>query len=222
MATYARLKNADAIEVTDIKHTTASTPFGASEGIKLANNKNLLARNAADSADINIIKLNTSNLIEMGLTPYVPSDPTAALQTATKQYVDNLVDDYLEAYQEQEISSLIGPVSSPGGVVVTGSSVAITIVAGQRIEIHATLNISNDTSGVSHNFTVEQNGVDLTPLSRWRSASASVAGAEETIVFHRFVNPGAGTHTYKLKWTNASGNMYSARSYLSVRAFKYS
>lgn len=217
MATYARLKNADAIEVTDIRHTTASTPFGASEGMNLGNNKNISARNAANSANVNIGKLNTSDQFELALNPYLPGNPTAALQTATKQYADL----FLEAYQEQELSGLIGPISTAGGIV-TGSTVSITIVAGQRIELHAIITVSNDTAGVGHNFYVEQNAVDLTPVSRWRSAAANTSGNETSVTFHKMLNPGAGTHTYKLKWANSSGNMYSARSYLSVRAFKFS
>lgn len=217
MATYARLKNADAVETTDIRHTTASTPFGASEGMKLANNKNISARNVANSADINLLKLNTSDQAEMGLTPYLPADPTAALQAATKQYADL----FLESYQTQELSGVVST-SSTGSVILTGSSVAITIVAGQRVEISAIVTVSHSVVGASSNIVVERNGVDLTPVSRFTASLSVSTGLEATVAFHKFENPGAGTHTYKIKWGTSSGTLYSARSYLSVRAFKYS
>ena len=60
---------------------------------RLANNGWLIARNAADAANVNIIKLNTANAIELGTgmgSHIVAPDtaPTANLQYAPKGYVD--------------------------------------------------------------------------------------------------------------------------------------
>lgn len=54
--------------------------------IKLANNEYLKARNAGDSADVNIIKVNGSDQIELASDPYVGSDK---VQTAADKGVAN-------------------------------------------------------------------------------------------------------------------------------------
>lgn len=54
--------------------------------IKLDNNQYLKARNAADSADINIVKVNGSDQIELASAPYVGSDK---VQTAADKGVAN-------------------------------------------------------------------------------------------------------------------------------------
>jgi hypothetical protein len=57
--------------------------------VRLRNNNNLRGRNAADSADINLLKVNASNQLELALNPYLPGVPVADLQTANKKYVDD-------------------------------------------------------------------------------------------------------------------------------------
>jgi len=58
--------------------------------IRLDNNTYLKARNAANSADINIIKVNGSDEPEVGLPLNVPT-PTASTHAVTKTYVDTAV-----------------------------------------------------------------------------------------------------------------------------------
>ena len=60
--------------------------------IKLTNNGNLKARNAADSADISILKVDASDNIMFAAIPYGPaSAPGANYQMANKKYVDDQV-----------------------------------------------------------------------------------------------------------------------------------
>ena len=60
--------------------------------IKLRNNNYLRARNAADDADINIVKVDGSNNIILAALPYGPSSaPGANYQLANKKYVDDAV-----------------------------------------------------------------------------------------------------------------------------------
>lgn len=60
--------------------------------VKLANNENLRARNAGDTADVNILKVNTSDAIEFASLPEVSSSPTTGNQLARKTYVDTKID----------------------------------------------------------------------------------------------------------------------------------
>ena len=57
---------------------------------RLANNGWLIGRNYADAANVNIVKVNTANAIELASHPYAPdTGPSASLQYAPKGYVDN-------------------------------------------------------------------------------------------------------------------------------------
>lgn len=66
--------------------------------VRLANNTFLRGRNAADSADINAVKVNASNEVEVGavlnlggLEAKNAAEPTASTSLATRNYVDNAV-----------------------------------------------------------------------------------------------------------------------------------
>lgn len=56
----------------------------------LKNNLFLKARNAADSADVNLLKLNGSDKIEFGSVPQVTADPVAANDLVRKSYADSV------------------------------------------------------------------------------------------------------------------------------------
>lgn len=56
----------------------------------LKNNLFLKARNAADSADVNLFKLNGSDKIEFGSVPQVTADPVAANDLVRKSYADSV------------------------------------------------------------------------------------------------------------------------------------
>jgi len=59
--------------------------------ILLLNNGALRARNAADSADIDLLKLDASNVLQLLQLPQVPSLPSANADVANKEYVDQEV-----------------------------------------------------------------------------------------------------------------------------------
>lgn len=58
--------------------------------IKLRNDQYLKARNAADSADVNILKLNASDVPEFAFFPEKSGTPTSANQLVNKSYVDSV------------------------------------------------------------------------------------------------------------------------------------
>jgi hypothetical protein len=59
--------------------------------IRLSNDAYLRARNNANSADVNLLKLNASDAIEFASLPQVASNPTVAAELARKAYVDSEV-----------------------------------------------------------------------------------------------------------------------------------
>lgn len=59
---------------------------------RLPNNTYLIARNAADGANIDILKVNASNIIELASFPITPSAaPDADYEVANKKYVDDQI-----------------------------------------------------------------------------------------------------------------------------------
>lgn len=59
--------------------------------IRLSNNAYLRARNAANSADINIVRVNTSNAIEFASLPQAAGTPSVANDLVNKSYIDSLI-----------------------------------------------------------------------------------------------------------------------------------
>ena len=59
--------------------------------IRLANDSFLRARNAANTADVNLFKLNTSNLFEFGVEPSYVGSPTTANSLVNRQYVLDVI-----------------------------------------------------------------------------------------------------------------------------------
>lgn len=58
--------------------------------IRLSNDAYMRARNAADNADVNIVKVNASDVIEFASLPQSAGTPSAANDLATKGYVDSV------------------------------------------------------------------------------------------------------------------------------------
>lgn len=59
--------------------------------IRLANDSFLRARNAANTADLNLLKLNASNLLEFGVEPTYVGTPTTANSLVNRQYVLDVI-----------------------------------------------------------------------------------------------------------------------------------
>jgi hypothetical protein len=100
--------------------------------IRLSNNANLKARNAADSADVNIIKVNGSDQIEFASVPLVGADATLANQLVRKSQLDSA----LEGLKPKEAVR----VASTGTNVVIASALengdtldGITLATGNRV-----------------------------------------------------------------------------------------
>jgi hypothetical protein len=59
--------------------------------IRLANDNFLRARNAADTADINLLKVNASNMAEFGAEPIYSGVPTMGTSLVNKQFVMDVI-----------------------------------------------------------------------------------------------------------------------------------
>lgn len=87
---------------------------------KLLNNVYFTGRNAADNADVNILKVNASDRVEFASLPQATGTPSANADLTTKQYVDSVAGG-------SAITALTGEVTAtgPGSAAATVSNAAV-------------------------------------------------------------------------------------------------
>jgi len=68
--------------------------------IKLRNNNYMVARNAADTADISVIKLNASDRIELPTVPQVTADPATGNDLTRQSWVNTQLGNYIPTSQK--------------------------------------------------------------------------------------------------------------------------
>lgn len=132
---------------------------------RLPNDTYLTGRNAADSADINIIKVNSSNTLTLGAVTTLPDTstlatsgaPAADAQIANKKYVDDqntsqntTLNAAIAAAQISEIKDYGSSASSS----TTRASSAIKIAFGSASLSSGSLTISNLSFASSSSYTV--------------------------------------------------------------------
>jgi len=141
------------------------------------------------------------------------------LATATANDVASAVDGLLISYQRQILSSTISSTSA-ASTVMTGSSVTISVASGEVVEINACVTLSHSVIGSQIEVTVEEDGVNITPNSRWIATASLTNGIEGTVSYHNIITTSVGSHTYKLKWATSAATAYSNRSILTVKALQ--
>lgn len=84
--------NSNALRVKALGIGTAQLAANAADGtkIRLANNEYLRARNAANSADVNIARVNASDVIEFASIPQAAGTPSSPNDLVNKAYADAL------------------------------------------------------------------------------------------------------------------------------------
>ena len=99
--------------------------------IRLSNNSFLRARNAADSADVNLLKLNASDRIEFASIPQVSSDPSAANDLVRKAYVDAVAEGLKP--KEAVRAATTGPITIATALNSGDSIDGVTLADGDRV-----------------------------------------------------------------------------------------
>lgn len=96
--------------------------------IRLRNNQNLRARNAADSADVNILKVNASDAIEFASLPVV-----SGANLATQAYVQTYIEGLNPKQAVRAATAVAGTLASSfeNGDIIDG----VTLATGDRILI---------------------------------------------------------------------------------------
>lgn len=148
--------------------------------IRLNNNETLRARNAADSADVDILKVNTSDKIEFSSLPQVTSDPSAGNDIVRKSYLDAR----LEGLKPKEAvaATATSPVSIATDLEAGDLIDGYTLVQGDRVLLVAQ---ADD----------KENGIYVVPASGAASRASDMNASSEfpgayTVTEHGTSNAG--------------------------------
>jgi len=154
--------------------------------VRLDNNSELRARNAANSADINILKVNASDVIEFSSVPQVTSDASSGNDLVRKSQVDALLEGLKPKEAVRVATTAAGTLASDfeNGDTVDG----IVLATGDRILI-------KDQASASENgiYTVNASG-----------APTRAADFDETSP----INEIEGAHTAVQEGTNNAGKSF--------------
>lgn len=128
--------------------------------LKLQNNQMLKARNAADSADIDIVKVNASDRIEFPSAPQTASAPATGNDLVNKTYADGLIAASSQVQKE-----------------------AAQLVATSNLALTAEQTIDGVLTSASRILLVgqtapEENGLYVTAAGAWARASDMNSSAE--------------------------------------------
>lgn len=97
--------------------------------ILLANDAYLRARNAANTADLNLLKANASNLAEFGIEPVWGSAPTTASSLVNRQYVLDVIAGIRDPKDAVRAASTANVTVATPGASLDG----VTLSVGDRI-----------------------------------------------------------------------------------------
>jgi hypothetical protein len=97
--------------------------------IKLTNDGYLLGRNNADSADLNMIKVNTSDQVEFGVEPIWGTAPSVGSALANKDYVDSVAFGQRDPKDACRVASTANVTVASAPANIDG----VALVAGDRI-----------------------------------------------------------------------------------------
>lgn len=154
------------------KKFIGNNEVGASK-IRLENNSPLRARNAANSADINLLTLNAANELVFNLLPKVSSDPVGGDDLVRKSYLDS-VQQGLKPKQAVKVATT-------ANITLSGLQTidAISVLAGDRVLV-------KDQS------TASQNGIYVAAVGAWSRATDfdSVTPIDEINGAYTFVQQG--------------------------------
>jgi len=96
--------------------------------VRLSNDSYLRARNAADTADLNLLKANASNLAEFGIEPSYVGVPSTANSLVNRQYVLDVIAGVRDPKDAVRVASTANITLTAPGATIDG----ITMAAGDR------------------------------------------------------------------------------------------
>lgn len=194
--------------------------------IKLSNNATLKARNAANSADIDIVKVNASDRVEFPSAPQTASAPATGNDLANKTYVDSAVGSATPA------ASAVTYSNTTSGLVATNVQSAIDEIDGRVDTTEAKIGHLETLSGVASgsnnlgtftgttiadNDTIKQALQDLETAVELRALDSVVIKKDGSVAFtadqsmggHKLTNladPTANGDAVTLSYMNARLN----------------
>lgn len=134
------------------KRFIADNAVGASQ-ILLENDSTLRARNSTDTADIDILKVTSSNTIEFSSVPQVTSDPVSGNDLVRKSYVD---------------ANLKG--LKPKEAVAVATTANISLAVGGLLTIDNYTVSAGDRVLVKNQILASQNGIYIASVGSWNRA----------------------------------------------------
>lgn len=145
---------------------------------RLSNDAFLRARNVANTADLNLLKLNASNLLEFGVEPTYVGVPTTANSLVNRQYVLDVLAGIRDPKDAVRVASIANIALATPGTTIDG----ITMVVGDRF-------LAKNQSTASENGIYVWNGAAV-PATRATDfdADAEVTQGASTDVVEGTVN----------------------------------
>lgn len=186
-----------------IEAASGSTLSGVTDvNIRLRNNQPLRARNAANSADVNILSVNASDVITMAGTLSMGSnlitnvlDPVSAQDAATKNYVDTEIA-AITGFANTTLSNLTSP-TALNQDLLPGTSLVQSLGSGTKVfaQLFNQTQFLYDTGGVLRG-NIEGNSTTGVVVQ------ASASGSPLTL---RTTNNGASSSNVNISSGNAAG-----------------
>ena len=170
---------------------------------RLPNNTYLIARNAAGAANVNMFKVNASDIIEFASFPITPSAaPDADYEVANKKYTDDQITansgkDIIQVQQADGTTDIT--TSSSTFVDMTDMSLSVVVATGDTVIIDFSANAKAGGGNVAFQ------------LLRDSTVLQKVSVQHESANYMRYHGlqyvdtPAAATYTYKIQWLNADG-----------------
>uniref|UniRef100_A0A6M3IWC1 Putative tail collar domain protein n=1 Tax=viral metagenome TaxID=1070528 RepID=A0A6M3IWC1_9ZZZZ len=144
---------------SDVQMTDSDTTLGCKilgDNVRLKNNTNLTAKNAAGAAAVNILKVNASDIIELASFPITPSAaPDADYEVANKKYVDDQAVSTLQVVGTSDITP-----ASTSYVDMTNMSLTLTGAGVYIFTFDAPIKISS-ASAATVSIALDIDGADV-------------------------------------------------------------
>lgn len=156
---------ANAVDTAEINALAVSTAKIAADAvtdtkIRLSNNSYMRARNAANSADVNMLRVNASDIIEFASFPQKSGTPSNNDDLANKSYVDTAVSGSVQVAKQAVVVVSTSNLTLSGEQTIDGvlTSVSRVLVSGQT--------------------TAANNGIYVTAAGAWSRSTDADASAE--------------------------------------------